>query len=76
MSCPRNIPNTPGNTAIQQNQWGLTLPYHGKVPSLCVEAFPTTVFLIDPHPTPVLGMETPFKLLHGKDLDTPIYISI
>lgn len=44
--------------------------FHSRVSkNLWIDAFHIAVFLINHHPTPLLNMETPFKLLHGKDPD-------
>ncbi|RVW30074.1 Retrovirus-related Pol polyprotein from transposon RE1 [Vitis vinifera] len=49
---------------------GLTLMFHARVPlSLWVEAFSTTVFLINRLPSPLLDGKTPYELLFGKQPD-------
>ena len=72
ISCPQT-PEQNGTVERKHRhivEWGLTLLFHSKVPkNLWIDAFHTVVFLINRRPTPLLNMETPFKLLHGKDPD-------
>jgi hypothetical protein len=58
-------------TEAQTDYWnGLTMVFHAQLPKhFWVDAFMTTVFLINRLPSSVLKMETPFFKLHGTHPD-------